>query len=101
MKQKLLQAMFAVCVCVGTTAQATSTLVLNSTNQFNYFDSAWYTGPEVRYSNSVPGIFESSPNGVLIHSSRSRGDGSIITKQPYVLAGTVIRFRGITFVEMI
>ena len=91
MKQKILQVVLAVLACASLTVQAT-TLVLNSTNQFNYFDDAWVTGPEVRYSNSVPGIFESSPNGVLIHSSRSRGDGSMITKQPYILAGGTAEF---------
>ena len=91
MKQKILQVIVAVFACACITAQAT-TVVLNSTNQFNYFDDAWYTGPEVRYSNSVPGIFESSTSGVLIHSSRSRGDGSMITKQPYFLAGGTAQF---------
>lgn len=82
MQQKMLQVMFTVLMCAS--AHAT---ILNSTNDFNYFDYAWYTGPEVRYSNSVPGIFESSINGVLVHASRSRGDGTIISKSAYTLAG--------------
>lgn len=85
MKQGIIQMMFAVFACAQINAQPI-TLVLNSTNQFNYFDLSSYGGP-VYYTNAVPGLFESSDDGVLFHTKYYRGGGHVITKSSYILAG--------------
>jgi pimeloyl-ACP methyl ester carboxylesterase len=79
--------MFALFVCASANA-----IILNSTNDFNYFDSAGSGAPEVRYTNTVPGLFESSSDGVLVKSDRYRGGGTLITKSNYSVAGGTAQF---------
>lgn len=87
MKQKILQVVFMVLMCASAHAVA-----LNSTSQFNYFDTADYGVPEARYTSAVSGLFESTNSGVLVHANRFRGSPMLITKSTYYLAGGTAEF---------
>jgi len=57
---------------------------------YNYFDSAEFDFPEVRGEVEMPSLFETVPDGILVRANRPRGGGTLITKQPYCLAGWTI-----------
>lgn len=87
MKRKIIQMLLFLFLCASARG-----FVLDSTNDFNYFDSADLGYPEIRSTTNIPGLFQSSHSGVLVKASRPRGGGTLITKSTYFMGGGSAQF---------
>jgi len=67
-------------------------LELSNVGQFNYFGNGYDGASEVRYTNPVAGLFESTNGGILFKANGYRGEGQVITKASYYLPGSTAEF---------
>jgi hypothetical protein len=61
---------------------------LSDISNWNFIDSGGYG----QSTTPVPGLFESSSNGITIHTSGFRQAGNMMSKQAYSLPGSTINF---------